>query len=204
MNADAIESIIHWLGGLLAVFVLGILLYGIWMGSRRQAGRTSGHIWAWFRSPVFYLISSVIFLGLAWLGWIPLPITVSPFARTLMLVIGSLLFFPGLMLLLWGRLELGKYYFVSTARGAQLFKDQPLITSGPYAFVRHPMYAGLMLAGLGSLLIYFTWTAFFSAVFAPLIMLRARREEAALAEEFGEEWRTYCKRVPAILPRITR
>lgn len=204
MNADAIESIIHWLGGLLAVFVLGILLYGIWMGSRRQAGRTSGHIWAWFRSPVFYLVSTIIFLGLAWLGWIPLPLTLSPSARTVMLVIGSLLFFPGLMLLLWGRLELGKYYFVSTARGAQLFKDQPLITSGPYAFIRHPMYSGLMLAGVGSLFIYLTWTTFLCAVFAPFIIIRARREEAVLAEEFGEEWQTYHKRVPAFFPRFTR
>ncbi len=204
MNAGGIEGIIHWLGGLLALSVLGYL--GIRHLARHPA--TSGQVLRAYMGVVpFPGVLPGHQWDLSWtcLAWVDPP-AIDAFAISPNRDAGggSLLFFPGLMLLLWGRLELGKYYFVSTARGAQLFKDQPLITSGPYAYVRHPMYAGLILAGLGSLLIYFTWTAFFSAVLAPLVMFRARREEAALAEEFGEEWRTYCKRVPAIFPRITR
>jgi protein-S-isoprenylcysteine O-methyltransferase Ste14 len=52
------------------------------------------------------------------------------------------------------------------------------------------------------LLIYFTWTTLLFTCFAPLILLRARSEEKALAVEFGEQWREYYRRVPALLPRL--
>jgi len=67
--------------------------------------------------------------------------------------------------------------------------------------VRHPMYAGLIAAAVGSLLLYLTWTALAFAIFAPFVMLRARREELVLSAEFGEAWQDYCRRVPAFLPR---
>jgi Cu+-exporting ATPase len=79
-----------------------------------------------------------------------------------------------------------------------------LVTQGPFAIVRHPMYSGIMLAALGSLLIYSTWTTLLFVCFAPLTIIRARREEAALAAEFGEQWQAYCKRVPAFVPRLKR
>jgi protein-S-isoprenylcysteine O-methyltransferase Ste14 len=202
MKFEAIESIIQWLGGLLAYVTLAVLLYGVWRGMQRQAGRVTGQMGHSLRSPWFYLVTSALFFGVCYLGWIPLPLTISPQTRTWMLAFGSLLYFPGVGFVLWGRLALGKNYFVSTGLGAQLFADQQLITSGPYAFVRHPMYLGLILASEGSLLIYATWTTLLFACFAPLITFRARREEAVLASEFGEEWRKYCKRVFAFLPRI--
>ena len=197
-----LETVIHWVGGLLAFSTLGFLLYSIWRGTLRQAGRTTGRHAAWLRSPVFYLAASAVFFGIAWLGWIPLPVSFPLLTRTVMLFLGALLYFPGLAFVLWGRLALGKNYFVSTGMGAQLFADQQLVTSGPYALVRHPMYAGLALAAWGALLIYFTWTTVYFAVFAPMLFLRARREEQALAAEFGGQWQDYCKHVPAFLPRF--
>lgn len=198
----AIESGLRYLGGMLAFAALGFLLYSIWRGTQRQAGRTVGSQAAWLRSPLFYLAASALFFWLSWLGWLPLPVSLSPLTRTIMLIPGALLYLPGLALVLWGRLALGRNYFVSTGLGAQLFADQQLVTSGPYAFVRHPMYVGLALAAWGALLIYFTWTTVYFAVFAPLLFLRARREEQALAAEFGEQWQAYCKRVPAFWPRF--
>ena len=197
-----IETVIRWMGGLLAFSTLGFLFYSIWRGSQRQAGRTTGRNTAWLRSPVFYLIATTLFLGIAWLGWIPLPVNLSPLPRMIVLAVGALLYFPGLAFVLWGRLALGKNYFVSTGMGAQLFADQQLVTNGPYALVRHPMYVGLALAAWGALLIYFTWTTIYFAVFAPMLFLRARREEQALAAEFGEQWHAYCRRVPAFLPHF--
>jgi protein-S-isoprenylcysteine O-methyltransferase Ste14 len=119
-----------------------------------------------------------------------------------MLALGCLLYFPGMSLILWGRLVLAKNYFVSTGLGAQLFTEHQLVTNGPFAIVRHPMYTGLFLAALGSLLIYSTWTTLLFAFFAPFIYFRARREEAVLAVEFGEQWQQYCCRVPAFFPHL--
>jgi protein-S-isoprenylcysteine O-methyltransferase Ste14 len=198
-----LETIIQWIGGLLALSALVILFYSIWRGAQRQAGRTAGNT-GLLRSPVFYFIASAFFFGVAWLGWIPLPLSFSPTARIIILILGCLLYFPGMIFMLWSRLELGKNYFVSTSMGAQLFADQQLVTSGPYAYVRHPMYIGLMLAAWGALLIYATWTTVYFAVFAPFLLVRTRREEQALAAEFGEQWQEYCKRVPAFFPRLRK
>jgi len=199
-----IEKIVQWAGGLLALTVLGIILFGVWRGTRHQAGREVGLGASWLRSRQFYLVTSLMFIGIAHLGWTPLPWNISLAGRRWMLAIGSLLYFPGMLILLWGRLTLGRNYFVSTGFGAQLFKDHQLITSGPYAIVRHPMYAGLILAALGGLLIYATWTTVYFACFAPFMLVRARREEQVLVKEFGEQWVEYSQRVPAFIPRVRK
>jgi len=199
-----VETVVRWLGGFLAYATLGVILYGLWRGTQRQPGRTTGRMGAWLRSPLFYLITSMLFFGLCFLGWKPLPLQVSPASRAWMLAIGSLLYFPGMLLVLWARLALGKNYFASTGLGVQLFADHQLVTGGPFAILRHPMYAGIILAAFGSLLLYATWTTLFLACFAPLIRVRAKREEAALAVEFGEQWQAYCKCVPMWIPRLSR
>lgn len=192
----SLEIVIQWVGGLLAYTTLGIILYGIWRGTQRQAGLTLGFTGSWLRSTWFYLALTLLFFGICYLLWIPVPQTFTPQARLWMLIFGSLLYFSGMSFTLWGRLALGKNYFVSTAFGAQLFADHQLITRGPFAIVRHPMYAGLFFAALGSLLIYATWTTLLFASFAPMLAVRARNEEQVLAKEFGEQWRDYCQQVP--------
>lgn len=196
-----IETIIRWLGGLTVFSTLIILFYGIWRGTQRKAGRVTGNASKLLSSSLFYFLASAFFFGLAYLGWIHIPLEISSQARAWTLVIGSLLFFPSMAFLLWARLTLGKYYFVSTATGAQLFADHQLVTTGPYAIVRHPMYVGLTFAAWGALLIYFTWTTVYFAVFAPMLTVRAFREEQALSAEFGEQWQEYCGRVHAFFPR---
>jgi protein-S-isoprenylcysteine O-methyltransferase Ste14 len=185
----SIESIIQWLGGLLAYITLGVVFYGIWLGSKRQAGRTTGLNGAWLRSAWFYLASTALFLAVCYFGWIELPLMIVAKIRTWMLVIGSFLYFPGMALALWGRLALGRNYFVSTGFGAQLFAGHQLVMSGPYAIIRHPMYSGIILASLGSLAIYFTWTTLIFVCFAPFITIRGRiivKEWVRLCRASGE------------------
>lgn len=138
MTLELVEPLVCWLGGLMAYTTLAVLLYGIWRGTQRKAGRTTGRTGVWLRSGWFYLITSALFFGVCFLGWISLPLVVSPSTRTWMLAIGSLLYFPGMSLVLWARLTLGKNYFTSTGLGVQLFPDHQLITSGPFAILRHP------------------------------------------------------------------
>lgn len=202
-NPGLLETTIRWLGGVFAYATLASLMLGILRGTRRPAGRITGPRGSWLRSRWFYLISSLCFFYISYLGWKPLPWTVDGSLRAWLLAIGTILYFPGMSFVLWGRLALGKNYFVSTGLGAQLFKGHQLITSGPFAIIRHPMYSGLILAAIGSLLLYLTWTTLLFAIFSPFILVRAHREELVLSAEFGEEWKAYCKQTPAFVPRLT-
>lgn len=92
----------------------------------------------------------------------------------------------------------------STGFGVRLQAGHRLITSGPYALVRHPMYLAVITAGIGGLLLYRTWAMLAFAVAMFGLTVRAHREEEALAAEFGAAWEAYCRRVPAWLPRIFR
>lgn len=197
-------AVMRMIGGLLAYATLGFVFFGIWRGTQRQPGRTSGIFGSWLRSSWFYLLSSALFFGLSYWGWTPLPLSLTPLVRVWMLALGCLFNFPGILLVLWGRLALRENYFVSTGMGAQLFAGHELVTGGPFAIIRHPMYSGLILAALGSFLLYTTWTSLFYALFSPFIILRAYREEMTLAAEFGEQWQEYSNRVPAFVPRLKR
>lgn len=200
------NSLTWWVGlvgAVAAIVTLGIVLFGLRQGMRRPKGRSTGLAQQMLRWPV-YLIIGFLFFGTCFLLWRPIPLTLTPFANLLMLVFGALLYFFGLALVLWGRLALGKMYDVSSSLGAHLYADHQLITSGPFAFVRHPMYLGIIMASLGGLLLYRMWTLLFLSVVFLSLVLRAKREEQALAAEFGEQWETYCQQVPAWIPRIWR
>jgi protein-S-isoprenylcysteine O-methyltransferase Ste14 len=193
-----------WAGGVGVLVILVVLFYGIWQGLQRSVGRVAGQVPGLLRKPLFYVFASIAYFGLCFWMWQPLPLSLSPETQTTALVIGALVYFSGLGFVLWGRLSLGKLYFVSSSMGAQLFAGHHLVTSGPYALVRHPMYLGILLTGLGGILLYRTWTLVFIALTGMGLALRARREEQVLAVEFGPEWQDYCRRVPAFVPRIFR
>jgi protein-S-isoprenylcysteine O-methyltransferase Ste14 len=204
MNLELAEKVIRWTGGSIASISLVILMFGILGGTRRSAGRMIGQSGDWIRSPIFYLVTLALFLSFSLVLWRSLPLAFSLSERAWLLALGILFYFPGMAFVMWGRLALGRMYFVSTGLGAQLFADHQLVTNGPYAIVRHPMYAGLICAAFGSLFLYQTWTTAVFAIFAPFVLLRARREEQVLAIEFGDRWRDYCRRVPAIIPHLRR
>ena len=180
---------------------LAVLLWGIWHGTQRPLGHKTGREPQMMRTPAFYALASVGYFGLCYWLWRPLRLTLSLPARVLALLLGTFLYFAGLALVLAGRLTLGRMYNVSSSFGAQLYADQQLVTHGPFAYVRHPMYLGILLVGLGGLFLYRTWTFVFIMAHWPGLIVRARREEQALAAEFGEQWANYCRDVPAWLPR---
>lgn len=83
-------------------------------------------------------------------------------------------------------------------------KDAVFVESGPYRFVRNPMYTGLLFAGfsLGAALANWLIAAFLSLVFA-LLALRTAREESYLIARFGDQYREYMKRVGRFFPKIS-
>jgi len=201
-----LETLELWLGRICAVTgfaTLGVALWSMFRHLSRPAGRESGAARSLLRRPVL-LDETFLCLALGVVQWRPLPIALSQPARLGAFMLGALLYFPGLGLYLWGLRTLGEMFGVSSGFGVRLHAGHRLITHGPFAIVRHPMYLAVIIVALGGLLIYRTWTmALFASIMFGLVF-RARREEQALAVEFGEEWRAYARRVSAWLPRIRR
>lgn len=82
-------------------------------------------------------------------------------------------------------------------------KNHTLATTGPYARIRHPQYAGFILIMLGFLL---QWPTILTVIMFPILVFMytrlARSEEKGAQKEFGMEWDEYIKRTPAFIPRL--
>jgi protein-S-isoprenylcysteine O-methyltransferase Ste14 len=87
---------------------------------------------------------------------------------------------------------------------AGLYHDHALVTTGPYAIVRHPIYASLLAILLCTLLLLtpWQWIALSLALFIAGTEIRVRSEEQLLASRFGEEFEVYRKSVPAYIPFV--
>ena len=199
---DVIEEWVRGLGIAAGLAVLAIALWqGVWRGLRHGAGRTIGNADKILRRP-FLFVAAFLWLGLLFFLWHPLPLTLMQQARVIALILGALFYFPGLVAYLWGARHLGEMYRPSSSFGVQLNVNHRLITQGPFAYVRHPMYLGLQITALGGLLIYRNWAFAFVLMNFLGLFIRARREEQALAAEFGEQWKAYSQITPAWLPRL--
>lgn len=98
----------------------------------------------------------------------------------------------------WARLHIGGLW----SSGVTRKEDHRLIDSGPYAFVRHPIYAGLLMGTVALLSISGRTFAVIGFVLVVVgIFLKARLEERFLREELGAEiYAAYAKRVPMLVP----
>ena len=87
---------------------------------------------------------------------------------------------------------------------ARLVEGHKLIVSGPYRFVRHPIYTGMFGKLLATGLAISHWIGLLPAVlvFAIGTAIRVRSEEKLLRDAFGEDFEAYTRYVPAILPRL--
>lgn len=112
---------------------------------------------------------------------------------------GVALTFVGSILAIWARLLLGQNWSAEVSLKA----GHELVRSGPYAYIRHPIYAGLLLAVIGTATVLGEWRGLAAiALFAIAHGLKARNEEQFLSAEFGEEYRQYRERTGSLLPRL--
>jgi protein-S-isoprenylcysteine O-methyltransferase Ste14 len=124
-----------------------------------------------------------------------------PAFHPLLAGLGAALFVAGWGLFGWARWTLGRWW----SADVQIKQGQELRISGPYRLVRHPLYSGLIAAGLGALLLTGrpAWVGGLAAI-AGYVLGKAWLEEQALAAHFGPAWHAYRRRVPAFLPRLRR
>jgi protein-S-isoprenylcysteine O-methyltransferase Ste14 len=111
--------------------------------------------------------------------------------------LAALVVIAGLVVTLWARAALGRNW-----SGTVTFKqDHELIVSGPYRFVRHPIYSGLLLMALGSGILS-GWRSGFLAVAVLFVgfWLKLRVEERLMEQHFPEAYPDYRRRTRALIP----
>jgi protein-S-isoprenylcysteine O-methyltransferase Ste14 len=108
----------------------------------------------------------------------------------------------GLSLTWWARIFLGSLWSDVISRQA----DHQIIDTGPYAFMRHPIYGGLIIALIATAAAEGRVTGLFGATLIILgVWLKARTEERFLVREFGPKiYGAYCRRVPMLIPFLPR
>jgi protein-S-isoprenylcysteine O-methyltransferase Ste14 len=87
---------------------------------------------------------------------------------------------------------------------ARVREGHRLITTGPYRWIRNPIYTGMLGLMLASGLALSRWIAFpiFIFLFGIGTYIRVSREEKLLRGEFGEQWDQYKRRVSAVVPGV--
>jgi protein-S-isoprenylcysteine O-methyltransferase len=115
-------------------------------------------------------------------------------------LLASLLLVAGISLRIWSIVHLGRFFTVDVA----IQKGQRVIQSGPYRFVRHPSYAGSMLALVGLACLTFNWLGFLVIIGCSLLAyaLRISVEEKVLFQSLEEEYRRYAERTKRLIPGV--
>ena len=199
MNTDDTFNIIFWTL-LAAMFLMrGWFSLRVWRTGERvlpdRAARRREGFWPQVVEGVFHLLLAALVVQLFFRGGslrtfeFPAP----PPLRWAGLALGL----ASVGLFAWTHAVLGPLW--STA--LQLRPGHRLITAGPYARIRHPMYTAILgwMISLG--LVAGSWIPLVFAALSGLnFILRIRPEEKMMLEQFGDEYRDYMKRTGRLLP----
>jgi protein-S-isoprenylcysteine O-methyltransferase len=186
-----IDKIIHW------TRLLYLLLAAVWLGSlpfvkrniqEQSISSTLQHTIVlgtgvyllfgsfsrpdWFNQPVFTVTLPIALAGLS-------------------------LAICGVGLSIWARLILGENWSSSPS----IKQNHALIVTGPYRVVRHPIYAGLLIALLGSALQYGLVRSFLAVLTCAVgLYLKVSVEEQFMVQRFGEAYLRYRRNVSTLVP----
>jgi protein-S-isoprenylcysteine O-methyltransferase Ste14 len=113
-------------------------------------------------------------------------------------LVGLAMFALGLGLATWARFAMGRNWGMPMT-----LKDEPeLVTSGPFRFVRHPIYAGILLALAGTGLASYLYWLFLVAPMAFFFVYCARVEERLMASSFPRAYPSYRARTKMLIPFV--
>ncbi|WP_455874534.1 protein-S-isoprenylcysteine O-methyltransferase [Rhizobium yanglingense] len=121
-------------------------------------------------------------------------------ARAWAITVGVVLFAAAMWVFRRTHKELGRNWSITL----EIRDQHQLICSGPYAFVRHPMYTSFLLMGLGQAFLLSNWIVGLAGLigFAILFFLRVDKEERMMLEIFGAQYRAYMDRTKRIIPYL--
>jgi protein-S-isoprenylcysteine O-methyltransferase Ste14 len=179
----------------LSISVIGFSAGELWQTFRLRRG--VGHASA---------LGEVLFRLLMFIAILLLPLGASVAPEAVIpggadtFVIGAAAVWLGLLLRWWCFVALGRYFTVVL----KTTPDQVVVERGPYQFLRHPSYSGLLLALLGCGVMLGNWAATMAAftVLLTAVVYRIRIEERALIASLGDAYRVFAKHRARLVPFI--
>jgi protein-S-isoprenylcysteine O-methyltransferase Ste14 len=123
-----------------------------------------------------------------------------PAVRWLLFGLGIALIVTGSVLRLWAITTLGRWFTYDV----RVTDDQPVVQTGPYRWVRHPSYTGVLLVLFGIGLTLGNWLSLLFVLVLPTLGLvrRIQVEEAALLGTIGEPYERYAAGRSRLLPGL--
>ena len=113
--------------------------------------------------------------------------------------IGTILVFLGLLFALWARWHLGRNWSGTVT----VKKGHTLIRSGPYRYVRHPIYSGMLLALVGTALAIGAPYGFIATALILIgFVLKLRVEEERMRDTFPVDYDSYSRRTARLIPGV--
>jgi len=113
--------------------------------------------------------------------------------------IGAACTVGGLLFAVWAREHLGRNW----SRSVTIKQDHELITSGPYAVVRHPIYTGILTGFVGTAIAVSQLRGVIAAALVFLVFwAKLRMEEEWMRSQFGETYAAYSHRTSALVPYL--
>ena len=112
--------------------------------------------------------------------------------------IGLVIFLAGFGLAIWARRYIGRNWGMPMSVKA----EPELVTTGPYRYVRHPIYSGLMLAIAGTALAISLYWVIILIAASIYFSYSAKKEEAYLTKEFPKNYPSYKKSTKMLIPFI--
>ena len=150
-----------------------------------------------------HIVPLIIGTMLLWLRRLPgdfLGYAILPPSATLYFA-GVALVAAGLAFTVWARVHLGRNWSGTVT----VKQDHELVRDGPYRYVRHPIYTGLLLAFIGCALARDEWRGVLGvAIIYAGFWRKLKLEERWMTEQFGDAYRRYIAEVPALIPHPFR
>jgi protein-S-isoprenylcysteine O-methyltransferase Ste14 len=152
-------------------------------------------------SGILRLLIILVAIVLLSTTWIPLPWLYRPVWRAGFwpFWLGAAVTVSGLLFAVWAREHLGRNW----SSQVSIKQDHELITTGPYAVVRHPIYTGILVGFLGLAIAlsevrgFVVFVLFFLVFWAKL-----SKEEQWMSSQFGETYAKYVDRTAALVPYV--
>jgi len=187
--------IFHWI--ILALWLVFIVYWGI---SALTAKRSVGRV-AWWRHLAVRLAIAVLIIIAAQVPTVRHALQAALHqhpGNMLVQAIGTLLVGLGVAFAIAARVHIGRNWGMPMSRK----EDPELVTGGPYALVRHPIYTGILTALLGSVIGYNLLGLPVLLLAALYFIYSARREEALMCEQFPAQYPAYMQRTKMLLPFV--